>query len=93
MPIYTIGMKNKASGIERFLKNNGGYAYLHEFIKNKIDPRDIKKLVESKRIEKIKKGLYRLSNIQYPEILNMSFVDITKAINRSKAPFKIKLFL
>lgn len=74
-------MKDRAFRIEAFLKNNGGYAHLYEFIKHKIDPRDIKKLVESKRIEKIKQGLYRLSDIKHPDKLNMSFIDISKAIN------------
>lgn len=69
-------MKNEYI-IEVFNKNHG-YASSRELYKKKIYPRDIKRALEDKIIEKIKQGLFKLTNLEVNE--NSSLVDACLAI-------------
>ena len=73
-------VKNKMKNdyiIEIFNKNHG-YASSKELYKYKIYPRDIKKALEDKIIEKIKQGLFKLADIELNE--NTSLIEACLAI-------------
>ena len=63
-----------------FIKSSGYYAFMKDFKNQKIRSADIKSLVQDGILEKIKPGLYRLSNIKEPPGISIDFIDIAKAI-------------
>jgi len=60
-----------------FIKNNG-FASLKELTKNKVHTSYIKYLLDNNIIEKIKPGLYKLTDFDYDS--NSSYIEICKAI-------------
>jgi predicted transcriptional regulator of viral defense system len=66
--------------IVKYIKKNGGYATMKELKEAKFQTREIKKYVQNNVLEKIKSGLYRLSNIDFYRNVNLSFVDVCNAI-------------
>jgi predicted transcriptional regulator of viral defense system len=64
--------------IEKFLKQNNGYATMTKMKTAGIHPRDISNMVKSGTLEKVKTGLYRLSLSNNTEI-TQGFIDICTA--------------
>jgi len=64
--------------IIQFMKEHHGYARTSDLLKNGISFRDVKKHVQTKQIEQIKWGLYRLKDADSTS--TRDFVDICKAI-------------
>jgi predicted transcriptional regulator of viral defense system len=62
-----------------FFKKNQGYARMKELKEQSFQVREVAALVEEGKIEKIKPGLYRLSDITDVGI-NRSFIDVCKAM-------------
>ena len=65
--------------ILNFFNKNQGYARMKELKEQHFQVRDIAALVEEGRIERLKPGLYRLSDFSDGEI-NRSFIDVCKAM-------------
>jgi predicted transcriptional regulator of viral defense system len=63
-----------------FLKSVGGYARMKDFKEQGIWPKDISSALKQGAIEKIKPGLYKLSNINYPNNIPSGFIDVSKAV-------------
>jgi predicted transcriptional regulator of viral defense system len=63
-----------------FFETHGGYAHTKELKKASFKTADIKQWVEKGLLEKIKPGLYRLADLDYPEGISLSFVDVSRAI-------------
>jgi predicted transcriptional regulator of viral defense system len=63
-----------------FFMQNGCYARMHELKRNHFSTSIIKSAIENELIEKIKPGLYRLSDLSYPENISIGFMDVSKAI-------------
>jgi len=80
--MYHIDMeKEKAKkSIIEFLKNHGGYARMKDFKEEAFRPSDIKRLVDEGKIDKIKAGLYRAAELEFPADVGIGFVDVSKAI-------------
>jgi predicted transcriptional regulator of viral defense system len=69
----------KHKKIVNVLKTNTGYARTNDIISSGgIHQRDIKKVLESGTIIKIKKGLYRLTDT--PTINNQNFIDVARVV-------------
>lgn len=66
--------------IIRYIKSRGGYASMKELKALKFQPRNIKALLDENVIEKIKPGLYRISNTKYFKCVNLSFTDVCNAV-------------
>lgn len=62
-----------------FFNKNRGYARMKELKERSFQVRDIAKLVQQGKIEKIKPGLYRLADMMDGKI-SRSFVDVCKAM-------------
>jgi predicted transcriptional regulator of viral defense system len=63
-----------------FFEKRGGYAHTKDLKEAVFKTSDVKALYEEGVLEKIKPGLYRLSDLDYPETVSLSFVDVAKAI-------------
>lgn len=70
-------MKN----ILKIFKKNHGYAYLKELKANKIHTAAIRKLLDQGVIEKVKPGLYKLTN--FPIAAHQGLVDVCMAMPRA----------
>jgi predicted transcriptional regulator of viral defense system len=80
--MYHIDMeKEKAKkNIIEFMKSHGGYARMKDFKEEAFRPPDIKRLVDEGKIDKIKAGLYRAAELEFPADVGIGFVDVSKAI-------------
>lgn len=68
------------NNIIQYLKSRGGYATMKELKASKFQPRNIKTLLDKNVIEKVKPGLYRISNTKYFGRTNLSFTDVCNAV-------------
>jgi predicted transcriptional regulator of viral defense system len=75
--------ENNVRNITSFILHNGGYARMKDFKSQHFSTVEIKRYVENGTLEKIKSGLYRLSEIEFPDHVNMGFIDVSKAVNNS----------
>ena len=67
--------------ILHFIRKQGGYVQTHELIRHGVHTRDIKRLLNMKKIERVKAGLYRLTNLEYtPE---HEYVELCLAIPKA----------
>ncbi len=75
-------MKKKTSieNIMEFMASHGGYVRMKDFKKKSFRSSEIKRLLDEGRIDKIKAGLYRTANLEYPSNVGIGFVDVSKAI-------------
>lgn len=64
----------------RYLKDKGGFATMKELRAASFQTRDIARLVRGKQIEKVKSGLYKLSEIVVSGDINPSLVEISHAV-------------
>jgi predicted transcriptional regulator of viral defense system len=64
----------------RYLKDKGGFATMKELRAASFQTRDIARLVRDKQIEKVKPGLYKLSEIVVSGDINPSLVEISHAV-------------
>ncbi|MDD4205771.1 MAG: Abortive infection protein AbiEi [Candidatus Delongbacteria bacterium] len=64
----------------KYLEEKKVYVTLKELKLNKIHTSAVKKQLDNGMIEKIKHGLYRLSNITEPKNISLPFVDVSKAV-------------
>ena len=64
----------------RYLKDKGGFATMKELRAASFQTRDIARLVRDKQIEKVKPGLYKLSEIVVSSDINPSLVEISHAV-------------
>ncbi len=69
--------------IIKYIKDNGGYAKMNELRLAGFQTRDIKKLVDEGKIEKVKSGLYKVWYAVDSKTLNPSFIDVCKAFPKS----------
>jgi len=60
------------------VKKHNGFARTKDILATGIHPRNIKKVRDVGQIIRVKRGLYRLTNI--PLISNQGFVDLARAI-------------
>lgn len=67
--------------IIKFMRKHRGYARTTDLLRNGIPFRDIKKLLQAKRIEQVKRGLYRLKDEDRTPICD--FVDACQAIPKA----------
>jgi len=72
MTVYLIQMKE----ITDYIKKKGGYARMSELRGTGFQTRDIAKLCEQGTLEKVKSGLYKLSNGD----VTSGYVDVSHAI-------------
>lgn len=66
--------------IIKYIKKQGGYATMKELKEAKFQTRDIKKYVQDYILEKVKPGLYRLSETNFYKNVNLSFVDVCNSV-------------
>ncbi len=64
----------------RYLKDKGGFATMKELRAASFQTRDIARLVRDKKIEKVKSGLYKLSEIAVSGDINASLVEVSHAV-------------
>ena len=74
-------MENELSRnkILTFFEQHGGYAHVKELKEAVFKTSDVKALYNAGALEKIKPGLYRLADLDYPDEVSLSFVDVAKA--------------
>jgi predicted transcriptional regulator of viral defense system len=65
----------------QLFKKNFGYAYLKDLKKEGVHTDQIRKLIQEGIVEKIKPGLYKLTDI--PIISNQGFIDINMAMPKA----------
>ena len=66
--------------ILRFLRRKGGFSRMREFRAASFQTRDIARLLREGRIEKIKRGLYRLPEIAVTPGISRSLVEVSHAV-------------
>ncbi len=66
-----------------YIKSKGGYAKMNQLREAGFQTRDIKKLVDDGKIEKVKSGLYKIWDVIDGGTINPSFIDICKASPKS----------
>ena len=71
-------MKKKDERIYKVFKTHNGFARTKDILVAGIHPRDIKRIRDEGRIIRVKRGLYRFTNI--PLISNQGFIDLARAI-------------
>ena len=71
-------MNKKDEKIYKVFRKYGGFAKTRDILATGIHRRDIKKIKEEGKITRIKRGLYRLSEI--PVISNQGFIDLACAV-------------
>ena len=64
----------------KYFKSNGGYARMTEIKEAGIHTSTIKEMLEQGIIERVKPGLYRLFDIDPKADVNISFIDICRAV-------------
>jgi predicted transcriptional regulator of viral defense system len=70
------------NNILRYLKRKGGFARMNELRAASFQTRDIAKLVQEGKIEKVKSGLYKLPKIDVSTNINASLVEVSHAVPR-----------
>lgn len=71
----------KSAQILQFMKKQGGYARTRELTQYGAHSRNIERLLKSKKIERVKAGLYRMANLEYtPE---HEYVELCLAIPKA----------
>ena len=80
--VYYSDMEKETSyeHIMEFVEHRGGYARMKDFKREAFRTSDIKKLVDDGRLDKIKPGLYRAADLEYPAEVALGFVDVSKAV-------------
>jgi len=68
------------SNILRYLKRKGGFARMNELRAASFQTRDIAKLVQLGKIEKVKSGLYKLPQIDLSTDINAGLVEVSHAV-------------
>lgn len=63
-----------------YFKKHGGYARMKDLKAASIHTREIARLVHENIIEKVKPGLYRLSDLPQEDNIPVSFIDVCHAI-------------
>jgi len=71
-------MNNKNERIYEVFRNRKGFARTKDILEAGIHRRDIKKVRDAGKIIRIKRGLYRVSEI--PLISNQGFIDLARAV-------------
>lgn len=71
----------KDAEIIQFMKKHHGYARTTDLLRERISFRDIKKLLKTERIERVKNGLYRLKDDDCTPMRD--FVDACQAIPKA----------
>ena len=66
--------------IIKYIRNRGGFAKMSELRPASFQTRDIAKLVQQGKIEKVKAGLYKLPEITTSTNINASLVEISHAV-------------
>ncbi len=64
----------------KYFKSNGGYANMTQLKQAGIHTSTIKAMLDQGIIEKVKSGLYRLFDIDPKSGINISFIDVCKAV-------------
>lgn len=70
------------NNIIQYIVNHGGYATMKEMKEQGFQTRDIKKLVETNQIEKVKPGLYKIWESVDDSKVNPGFIDLCKGNSR-----------
>jgi predicted transcriptional regulator of viral defense system len=65
--------------IIEFMESRGGYARMKDFKEKAFKPREIKALLDEGKIDKIKAGLYRTADLEFPAEVGIGLVDVSKA--------------
>lgn len=68
----------KYKRVLEIFKKNGGYGTTKELVAEKVHSRNVKKLLDEGVINKVKNGIYRLSEI--PAVSNQSFMDLSYSV-------------
>lgn len=68
----------KYKKVLEIFKERRGYGTTKELVAGKVHTRDVKKLLDEGIINKVKNGVYRLSEI--PVVSNQSFIDLSYSI-------------
>ena len=63
-----------------YLKRKGGFARMNELRAASFQTRDIAKLVQEGKIDKVKSGLYKLPQIDVSTDINASLVEVSHAV-------------
>ena len=71
-------MKKKDERIYKVFKTHNGFARTKDILAAGIHPRNIKRIRDKGQIIRVKRGLYRLTNI--PLISNQGFIDLARAV-------------
>jgi hypothetical protein len=66
--------------IIKYVRDRGGFAKMSELRSASFQTRDIAKLVQQGKIEKVKAGLYKLPDIATSVNINASIVEISHAV-------------
>ncbi len=80
--IFCIDMEKETSHYTKiltFFEQRGGYAHTKELKEAVLKTSDVKALYDAGVLEKIKPGLYRLADLDYPDDVSLSVVDVAKA--------------
>ncbi|MBE3138318.1 MAG: type IV toxin-antitoxin system AbiEi family antitoxin domain-containing protein, partial [Actinobacteria bacterium] len=64
--------------INKVFKKHGGFARTNDILAAGIHRRDIKRIRDEGRIIRVKRGLYRLSDI--PLVSNQGYIDLARAV-------------
>lgn len=65
--------------IAKYIKKNGGFATMQELKEADFHTRDIANFVKDNVIEKIKPGVYRISDYKFFKDINLSLITVCKA--------------
>lgn len=71
-------MNKTEKKIKKVFKEHGGFARTRDIITAGIHSRDIKRIKDEGKIIRVKRGLYRLSEI--PLISNQGFIDLARSV-------------
>lgn len=71
-------MKKKDERIYKVFKTHNGFARTKDILATGIHSRDTKRIRDEGQIIRVKRGLYRLTNI--PLISNQGFIDLARAV-------------
>jgi predicted transcriptional regulator of viral defense system len=71
---------DQAEKILALFDKHGGYARMKELKAASVQTRELARLVQDGIVEKIKPGLYRLSNLSQTNGIPTSFIDVCRAI-------------
>lgn len=80
--MYCIDMEKESTQhkILTFFEKRGGYAHTKELKEAVFKTSEVKTLYDAGVLEKIKPGLYRLADLDYPDEVSLSFVDVARAM-------------